>query len=79
MKDQEFLQALAQWEKVCQLERQHGPTISAIEEGLVQLLDPEGLIDHSWIGNVTQLIDEMMDQSHQEMDALEKGVQQVMF
>lgn len=77
IKDQEFLQTVAQWEKVCQLERQHGPTISAIEEGLVQLLDPEGLIDHSWIGNVTQLIDDMINQSHEEIHRLEKGVQQV--
>ncbi|ETN65628.1 hypothetical protein AND_002597 [Anopheles darlingi] len=36
--------------------------LSKTEEALVELLDPEGVIDHTWLSNVQVLLDDMQDQ-----------------
>ena len=72
--DQEFLNFLTQWENVCKAERTYGPTVTQTEEALVELLDPEGPIEHVWINNVTSLIDDMIDQIHNEVDDHEKNM-----
>lgn len=72
MSDEELLNLLQQWESVCLAERQVAHTVSAIEEGLIELLNPDGPIDNAWIENVTSLIDEMINQVHNEIDSNEK-------
>lgn len=72
--DQEFLNFLQQWENVCLAEKNVAHTVNAIEEALVELLDPEGKIEKAWINNVTSLIDDMINQVHSDIDAHEKGV-----
>ncbi|XP_058063844.1 serine/threonine-protein kinase Smg1 [Anopheles bellator] len=44
--------------------------VSHTEEALVELLDPEGVIDHTWISNVRALVDEMNDQLLTKIDRL---------
>lgn len=70
--DDEFLRFLHQWENVCLAERSVAHTVSPIEEGLIELLNPEGSIDGAWIENVTSLIDDMINQVHSEIDSNEK-------
>lgn len=70
--DEEFLRFLHQWENVCLAERSVTHTVSPIEEGLIELLNPEGSIDSAWIENVTSLIDDMINQVHSEIDSNEK-------
>lgn len=72
--DEEFLNFLRQWENVCLAERNVAHTVNAIEEALVELLDPEGKVERSWINNVTSLIDEMINQVHSDIDANEKSM-----
>lgn len=72
--DEEFLNFLQQWEKVCMAERNVAHTVNQIEEALVELLDPEGKVERSWINNVTSLIDDMINQVHSDIDANEKSV-----
>jgi serine/threonine-protein kinase SMG1 len=72
--DEEFLNFLQQWENVCIAERSVLHTVNAIEEGIVELLDPEGPIERTWIENVTTLIDDMMNQVHSEIDTNDKRV-----
>lgn len=75
--DQEFLNFLQQWENVCLGEKNVAHTVSAIEEALVELLDPEGKVEKAWINNVTSLIDDMINQVHSDIDAHEKGVSSI--
>lgn len=70
--DEEFLNFVQQWENVCVAERTVAHTVNPIEEGIVELLDPEGPIERSWIENVTSLIDDMINQVHNEIDTNEK-------
>lgn len=72
LSDEEFLRFLHQWENVCLAERSVAHTVSPIEEGLIELLNPEGSIDNAWIENVTSLIDDMINQVHSEIDSNEK-------
>lgn len=72
MGDEELLNFLQQWENVCHAERQVAHTVTPIEEGLIELLNPDGPIDSMWIENVTTLIDEMINQVHNEIDSNEK-------
>ena len=72
LSDEEFLRFLHQWENVCLSERNVAHTVSPIEEGLIELLNPEGPVDNAWIKNVTALIDEMINQVHCEIDGNEK-------
>lgn len=74
LSDEEFLNFLQQWETVCVAERNVLHTVSPIEEGLVELLDPEGPIESSWIENVTCLLDDMINQMHNEIDVNEKSM-----
>ncbi|XP_070506242.1 serine/threonine-protein kinase Smg1 [Chironomus tepperi] len=70
--DEEFLNFLQQWENVCISERNIAHTVNPIEEGIVELLDPEGPIERLWIENITSLIDDMINQVHNEIDTNEK-------
>jgi serine/threonine-protein kinase SMG1 len=70
--DEELLNFLQQWESVCIAERQCAHTVSPIEEGLIELLNPDGPIDGAWIESVTSLIDDMINQVHSEIDSSEK-------
>lgn len=72
MSDEELLNLLQQWENVCLAERQVAHTVSSIEEGLIELLNPDGPIDNAWIESVTALIDDMINQVHNEIDSNEK-------
>jgi PI-3-kinase-related kinase SMG-1 len=72
MGDEELLNFLQQWENVCLAERQVAHTVSPIEEGLIELLNPDGPLDNAWIENVTSLIDDMINQVHNEIDSNEK-------
>jgi PI-3-kinase-related kinase SMG-1 len=72
LSDEELLRFLHQWESVCLAERSVAHTVSPIEEGLIELLHPEGPIDMAWIENVTSLIDDMINQVHSEIDSNEK-------
>lgn len=72
LSDEEFLNFLQQWENVCIAERNVAHTVNPIEEGIVELLDPEGPIERAWIENITSLIDDMINQVHNEIDTNEK-------
>lgn len=72
MSDEELFNLLQQWENVCLAERQVAHTVSPIEEGLIELLNPDGPIDNSWIESVTSLIDDMINQVHNDIDSNEK-------
>lgn len=74
MSDQEFLNFLQQWENVCSAESSFIHHVNPIEEALVEMLDPEGQINYTWINNVTTLIDDMIAGVHNEIDATEKGM-----
>lgn len=70
--DQIFLNLLSQWEKSCVMSQSCSTVVTRVEESLVELLDPEGPIDHTWLCNVAGLIDEMTDQVHNEIGRIEK-------
>ncbi|XP_053678248.1 serine/threonine-protein kinase Smg1 [Anopheles nili] len=59
----EFETLLECWQKMLASCSQRGASfVSPTEEALVELLDPEGSIDQTWISNVRALIDDMTDQ-----------------
>lgn len=70
--DEEFLSFLHQWESVCVAEKNIAFSVTPIEEALVELLDPEGLVERPWINNITSLIDDMINQVHSDIDENEK-------
>lgn len=72
--DQKFLKLVSRWEKSCVAKQSCATMVTPTEEALVELLDPEGPIDKSWLNNVASLIDEMMDLVHQEIVQCEKGI-----
>lgn len=72
--DQQFLDLVAQWEKSCAMTQSCSSVITAAEEALVELLDPEGPIDHIWLSNVTSLIDDMTDQIQNDINQAEKRI-----
>lgn len=47
-------------------------SITEVEQNLVQLLDPEGKIDQSWIENISDLLDEMIFATQKNLGDLEK-------
>lgn len=74
LQDQIFLNLVARWEKSCLLTASCANAVSPVEEALVELLDPEGPIDHVWLGNVAALIDDMTDQVQSEINQVEKDI-----
>lgn len=71
--DDEFLNFLQQWENVCVAEKNVAFTVTPIEEAMVELLDPEGMVERPWINNITSLIDDMINQVHSDIDESEKS------
>ncbi|KAH8289197.1 hypothetical protein KR054_001577 [Drosophila jambulina] len=59
-----WLAAHGQWQTSC-------ARISAVEQGIVELLDPEGAIDLYWLENVQGLLEEQTCRLQREMAALE--------
>ncbi|KAH8361282.1 hypothetical protein KR200_005272 [Drosophila serrata] len=59
-----WLAAHGQWQTSC-------ARISAVEQGIVELLDPEGAIDPYWLENVQGLLEEQTCRLQREMAALE--------
>lgn len=74
IQDQIFLNLVSRWEKSCMLSASCSNAVSPVEEALVELLDPEGPIDHIWLGNVAALIDDMTDQVQSEINQVEKDI-----
>ncbi|XP_050074132.1 serine/threonine-protein kinase Smg1 [Anopheles maculipalpis] len=59
----EFAGLVERWQKTLTGYTVRGASfVSPTEEALVELLDPEGSIDPTWISNVRALIDDMTDQ-----------------
>ncbi|XP_002099947.3 serine/threonine-protein kinase Smg1 isoform X1 [Drosophila yakuba] len=65
---EQWLAAHGQWQA-------SSSRISAVEQSVVELLDPEGVIDSYWIENVQGLLEEQTCKVHREIAALE-GEQQ---
>lgn len=72
--DQQFLNLVSQWEKSCMMAQSCATAVTPVEEALVELLDPEGPIDHTWLSNVAGIIDEMTDQVQHEIGTAEKTI-----
>ncbi|KAJ6638202.1 Serine/threonine-protein kinase Smg1, partial [Pseudolycoriella hygida] len=74
IQDQMFLNLASRWEKSCLSIASSANTVSPVEEALVELLDPEGPIDHAWLSSVAALIDDMTDQVQSEINQVEKDI-----
>lgn len=72
--DQRFLDLVSRWEKSCTMIQSCSNVVSPVEEALVELLDPEGPIDHIWLSNVADLIDDMTDQIQSHINKADKGI-----
>lgn len=70
--DQRFLDLVSRWEKSCTMAQSCSSMVTPTEEAIVELLDPEGPIDRTWLNNVGSLIDDMTDQLQQEISNSEK-------
>ncbi|XP_058127309.1 serine/threonine-protein kinase Smg1-like [Anopheles ziemanni] len=68
----EFSSLLERWQKLLNNNGLRPTFVSPTEEALVELLDPEGSIDHTWIRNVRALIDDMTDQALTRIAQLEQ-------
>lgn len=69
-----FFNLVTRWEKSGQLTKTCRATVSPVEEALVELLDPEGNIDHVWCNNVATIIDDMTNQVHHDIDRIERAI-----
>lgn len=72
--DQSFLNLISRWEKSCMMAQSCSTAVTSVEEALVELLDPEGPIDRSWLNNVASLIDDMTDQVQRQINKIEKEI-----
>lgn len=72
--DQKFLNLVSRWEKSCMMAKSCSTVVTPTEEALVELLDPEGPIDRTWLNNVASLIDDMTDQVQQDISKFEKEI-----
>lgn len=75
--DEEFLLLAKEYHKCWEINTNSGDMINPVEKGIVQLLDPEGYIDHQWIGNITGLLDEITDGVQSKIAYLEKEINQI--
>uniref|UniRef100_A0A182QW22 non-specific serine/threonine protein kinase n=1 Tax=Anopheles farauti TaxID=69004 RepID=A0A182QW22_9DIPT len=73
----EFTSTLKRWQKTLTSNTHRVPFISPTEEALVELLDPEGATDHTWISNVRALLEDMNDQLLSKIDKLEREERQL--
>ncbi|XP_055626781.1 serine/threonine-protein kinase Smg1 [Toxorhynchites rutilus septentrionalis] len=72
--DQEFVDLVERFRKACTKLNSCSTMVSPTEIALVELLDPEGQIDHIWLSNVKALIDDMTDQVQNKIAKVEKEV-----
>lgn len=70
--DRQFAELLTVVERSCAQSASCAGALSAVEEALVQLLDPEGPVDAGWLANVAGLLDEMTDQVRGQLEQLER-------
>ncbi|XP_055526666.1 serine/threonine-protein kinase Smg1 isoform X2 [Wyeomyia smithii] len=70
--DHEFIELVGKFKRVCSKLQSCPTMVNKTEIALVELLDPEGKIDHVWIANVRALVDDMTDQVHTKIARLEK-------
>ncbi|XP_058811557.1 serine/threonine-protein kinase Smg1 [Topomyia yanbarensis] len=73
--DHEFVDLVERFKKVCTKLHSCSTMVNKTEIALVELLDPEGQIDHIWLSNVKALIDDMTDQIQSKIARMEKEVQ----
>lgn len=72
--DQLFLNHVSRWEKCCTMSQTCSNAVSPIEEAIVELLDPEGTIDIIWLNNVKALLNDMTEQTEENLNQYEKQV-----
>ncbi|PSN46480.1 hypothetical protein C0J52_06894 [Blattella germanica] len=72
--DTAFLQLLDQCEKSCALAAGCEQAVTPAEESLVQLLAPDGPIDHTWIHNAELLISDTVKSLQQQMVVLQESL-----
>lgn len=72
--DQEFLNLISRWEKSCIMAQSCINAVTPIEEKIVELLDPEGKIEETWLRNVSGLIDAMTEQIQMELAENERDI-----
>ncbi|XP_053681891.1 serine/threonine-protein kinase Smg1 [Sabethes cyaneus] len=70
--DQEFIELVEKFKNACTKLVSGSTMVNRTEIALVELLDPEGQIDHVWLDNVRALIDDMTDQVHTKIARMEK-------
>lgn len=73
-KDKEFLQIISNYEKACIILEQCSSLMTPVEEAVVELLDPEGSIDHLWLNNVHALLQNILKQLSSDIADEEKLV-----
>uniref|UniRef100_A0A336KF63 CSON000458 protein n=1 Tax=Culicoides sonorensis TaxID=179676 RepID=A0A336KF63_CULSO len=73
-KDKEFLQIISSYEQACIILNQYSTLLSPVEEAIVELLDPEGTIDHNWLNNVHALLQNILKQLISDISNEEKQV-----
>lgn len=71
--DQQFLNHVSHWEKCCIMSQSCSNAVSPIEEAIVELLDPEGTIDIIWLNNVKALLNDMTEQTEEDLNQYEKN------
>lgn len=74
--DQKFMNLITRWEKMCMMTSCVN-VITPVEEGLIELLDPEGPIDPIWLIHVTALIDNMIEQIQNDIGNVEKSMSNI--
>lgn len=73
-KDKEFLQIISSYEQACIILEQYSTLLNPVEEAVVELLDPEGPIDHVWLNNVHALLQNILKQLSSDITDEEKLV-----
>ncbi|XP_058442712.1 serine/threonine-protein kinase Smg1 [Malaya genurostris] len=73
--DKAFVELVERFKKVCVKLHSCSTMVNKTEIALVELLDPEGQIDHIWLSNVKALIDDMIGQIQSKIARMEKEVQ----
>ncbi|XP_055371499.1 serine/threonine-protein kinase Smg1 [Condylostylus longicornis] len=75
--DQEFLLLVEQVRQTWRAKVTADSQISLVEKGIVELLNPEGNIDYQWINNITGLLDDIIDDNHNNIVKCEKDIQTI--
>lgn len=81
-KDKELMAIISSYEQVSSVLYQYSSLVTPIEEAIVELLDPQGAIDQTWIKNVEALIENMSKQllvEKREREQVATGLQDKMY